>query len=134
MKYLLDTCVISDFIKGQPEVVGHFHRTPQKNLAISSITVMEIVLGLETNLSAKNRIGPALHEFIKQIHVEPFTDECGYLAGHIRTQLKNGGNPIGPFDLLIAASALEKGYILVTSNEREFSRINDLQVVNWRLS
>ncbi len=80
----------------------------------------------------KNRIGLVLNEFMKNIHIEPFTVQCGYRAGYIRSMLKERGTPIGPFDLLIGASALEKNYALVTSNIVELSRIKDLQVVNWR--
>ena len=132
MRFLLDTCVVSDFIKGQSSVVRHLSNTDPAQLVISSITVMEVVFGLESNPAAKDRIGDALMEFIQHIHVEPFSKDCGIRAGSIRAELKSAGTPVGPFDLLIAATAATNDYILVTSNEREFSQVSGLKVMNWR--
>ena len=132
MRFLLDTCVVSDFIKGHPGVVRHLTAADPSRLAVSSITVMEIVFGLESNPAVKTRIGDALMELIRQIHVEPFSLDCGVRAGAIRADLKKAGTPVGPFDLLIAATASTYNYVLVTSNERELSQVGGLEIVNWR--
>jgi len=42
------------------------------------------------------------------------------------------GIPIGPYDMFIAAQAIAHGLVLVTDNVREFGRIRDLQLENWR--
>ena len=47
MKYLLDTCVISDYVKGEPGTLKHIQRVKPSEIVISSITVMEIEFGLE---------------------------------------------------------------------------------------
>jgi tRNA(fMet)-specific endonuclease VapC len=49
----------------------------------------------------------------------------------IRALLEQTGQPIGANDLLIAAHALALGLIVVTDNEREFSRVDDLRIENW---
>ncbi len=49
----------------------------------------------------------------------------------IRTSLQLIGQPIGHNDLLIAAHARSLGLIMVTHNEREFSRVPGLIVENW---
>ena len=49
----------------------------------------------------------------------------------VRSRLEGKGQPIGGNDLLIAAQALSSGHILVTDNEREFSRIDGLLRENW---
>jgi hypothetical protein len=49
----------------------------------------------------------------------------------IRASLERTGQPIGANDLLIAAHALTLGHAVVTDNEREFLRIDDLRVENW---
>jgi tRNA(fMet)-specific endonuclease VapC len=51
--------------------------------------------------------------------------------GRLRAQLEQAGTPIGAHDLLIAAQTLALGYTIVTDNEREFSRIDDLPCKNW---
>lgn len=61
----------------------------------------------------------------------PFDSECADHAARIRTTLEAAGNPIGPHDTLIAATALRHGATLITRNEREFSRVPGLQWINW---
>ena len=51
--------------------------------------------------------------------------------GRIRSDLERRGTPIGPLDTLIAAIVKAMGLILVTDNEREFSRIGGIKIVNW---
>ena len=51
--------------------------------------------------------------------------------GELRARLEQAGQPMGGNDLLIAAHALALGHTVVTENEREFSRIDDLRVENW---
>ncbi|MEM9328318.1 MAG: PIN domain-containing protein [Bacteroidota bacterium] len=53
-------------------------------------------------------------------------------AAKIRSYLHSVGQPIGAYDLLIAATAQTGGFIMVTANEREFRRIEGLEVENWR--
>ena len=57
--------------------------------------------------------------------------EAGRHYGDIREQLTRRGTPIGSNDLLIAAHARSMEATLVTNNVKEFSRVPDLQVVNW---
>ena len=49
----------------------------------------------------------------------------------LRARLERSGQSIGANDLLIAAHALALDHTLVTDNEREFSRVDDLRVENW---
>jgi tRNA(fMet)-specific endonuclease VapC len=51
--------------------------------------------------------------------------------GLLRDELDRAGTPIGPNDLLIAATARAHGAILVTHNVREFSRVAELQLREW---
>jgi tRNA(fMet)-specific endonuclease VapC len=49
----------------------------------------------------------------------------------LRATLEKSGQLVGGNDLLIAAQALTLGYTIVTDNDREFSRINQLRLENW---
>ncbi|NJL41323.1 MAG: type II toxin-antitoxin system VapC family toxin [Leptolyngbyaceae cyanobacterium SL_7_1] len=55
-------------------------------------------------------------------------------TAQIRAALKSQGQPIGAYDVLIAATALQHNLIMVTANQREFDRIPSLQTENWRQS
>lgn len=60
-----------------------------------------------------------------------FEQPADVVYADLRTELQRAGTPIGANDMLIAAHALSLGLILVTANEREFSRVSGLRVENW---
>ena len=51
--------------------------------------------------------------------------------GQIRSELYRTGNPIGPYDMMIAGHARARGLVLVTNNIREFERVPGLRTENW---
>jgi tRNA(fMet)-specific endonuclease VapC len=53
--------------------------------------------------------------------------------GQIRSRLAQAGLTIGPNDLLIAATAIAFGAILITYNTRKFSRVEELSREDWEL-
>jgi tRNA(fMet)-specific endonuclease VapC len=69
--------------------------------------------------------------FLSQITVVPFDGDCARRAALINAQLLNGGTSIGILDVLIAATALEMGWPVITSNLKDFGRINGLNVESW---
>lgn len=132
MKYLLDTCVISDFFKKVPSVVERFQALPPDEIYISSITVMEIEYGLRLNLQRATKIQPLFKDLCNMIHVAFYTSQCAEASASIRAHLKNQGLPIGPYDLLLGGTAIAHRMILVTSNCKEFIRISNITIEDWR--
>jgi tRNA(fMet)-specific endonuclease VapC len=65
------------------------------------------------------------------LEVLPFEAPADASYGLLRTSLEKRGTPIGANDLLIAAQALTLGYVIVTDNEKEFSRVEGLRLQNW---
>lgn len=132
MKYLLDTCVISDFIKGEHNTLRRIKQLSPSNIAVSSITVMEIQYGLALNPKRASEIRPIIHDFFLPIHILDFNQEDATQAAVIRALLKQQGTPIGSYDILLAGAALNRKLILVSSNIKEFNRIEGLKLENWR--
>jgi tRNA(fMet)-specific endonuclease VapC len=64
----------------------------------------------------------------------PFDDRCAEEYGFIRADLEHAGTPIGPNDLMLAATARAHDLVLVTHNTREFSRVSGLQIEDWETS
>ena len=62
----------------------------------------------------------------------PFDDAAALDAAELRAHLAAVGQPIGPYDLLIAAIARTHGVTLVTHNTSEFSRVPKLKLVDWQ--
>jgi tRNA(fMet)-specific endonuclease VapC len=69
--------------------------------------------------------------FLERFISFPFNDEASEIHGQIRGYLKTAGTPIGPYDSLIAATALAHDLTLVTHNVREFSRVQGLRIEDW---
>ena len=57
-----------------------------------------------------------------------------YVADHyaqIRQDLSSKGQIIGANDLWLAAHARANNWVMVTNNEKEFLRVDGLQIENW---
>ena len=132
MKYLLDTCCISDFIKNDKNTVFRLQNTPPNEIAVSTISVMELEYGLLLNPARGKKIRPYIEDIISSVHILPYGLETANYSAAIRAALKKTGKPIGSYDVLIAGIALEHGLILVTANTKEFQRIPKLHIENWR--
>lgn len=132
MNYLLDTCVISDFFKKNASVINRFEALLPEQICISSITVMEIEFGLKLNPEREKKIRPLWSHLNKFIQTIPYTPSCAIASGKFRAHLKELGLIIGPYDILLAGSAFSHNLVLVTSNMREFERLPEITIENWR--
>lgn len=132
MKYLLDTCTVSDFVKGHPNVLARVKATPPDLIAVSVLTRMEVDYGLALNAERARKLVPMLNAFFSTIATLPFDEADANAAASVRAALKIMGQPIGAYDVLIAGAGLARGLVVVTSNVGEFRRASGLQVEDWR--
>lgn len=130
--FLLDTCTVSDLFSGVGRTRRRVQAVSPGQIAISAITMMEILYGFELNVSVKKKFSDTFQSFRDVTQMIPIDSFIAETAAQIRADLKLKGTPIGSFDLLIAASAVAHGYILVTSNVREFECIQILTIEDWR--
>jgi tRNA(fMet)-specific endonuclease VapC len=133
MRYLLDTNVLSDFVRGDPKVLARVQVTAPSLIAVSVVTVMELEYGLLLNRERAKKLAPIIDAFLNSITVLDLSRADALAAASLRANLRQRGRPIGPFDILLAGSAVSRGLILVTSNTREFERITGLQIEDWRV-
>ncbi len=73
----------------------------------------------------------ALNQFIIPLEIIDFDFNATIEYGIIRAELEKTGTPIGPLDTLIGAHAKSLDLTLVTNNEKEFDRIQNLKIENW---
>ncbi|MBD2363774.1 type II toxin-antitoxin system VapC family toxin [Anabaena minutissima FACHB-250] len=132
MGYLLDTCVISDVVKGEENTLKRIKLISPTEIFVSSLTVMEVKYGLAINPQRAVKIQSIIEILLSSITILPFDAKEAKQAAHIRSFLKLAGLPIGAYDVLIAATAVINNHIMVTSNVREFQRVPNLQIENWR--
>jgi tRNA(fMet)-specific endonuclease VapC len=130
--YLLDTCVISDFVKGNENTLRKVKALAPSLLFISTNTQMEIEYGLKRIEERRHKIDPIIGSLYSCINILPFDEKTALCAAAIRVDLAKTGQLIGAYDFLIAASALTNNLVMVTANLSEFSRVNRLTIENWR--
>ena len=130
-KALLDTDTLSAIMKGNPVAVprARSYLVEHGVFTLSIITRYEILRGLKAK-SATARI-EAFDRLCESSVILLLTDEVIVRAAEIYAGLKARGEPIGDADILIGASALVHGLVLVTNNEDHFKRIPGLQIDNW---
>lgn len=130
LKYLLDTNIVIYVIKRRPlEVLEVFNRH-HGHMAISSITLAELIHGAEKSSNIPRNIA-IVEDFVSRLNVLPYDDKAAWQYGHIRAALEKQGLPIGVNDLHIAAHARSNGLSLITNNLREFERVPGLLLENW---
>jgi tRNA(fMet)-specific endonuclease VapC len=132
MKYLLDTCAVSDFVRGDAPTLTRLKATPPDRIALSVVTLMEIEYGLALDRVRARKIEAALRALIASVEIVPYTASEAIATAALRAALRRRGNPVGPYDLQIAGTALAHGHTLVTSNTREFARVQGLLLEDWR--
>jgi tRNA(fMet)-specific endonuclease VapC len=140
MRYLLDTNIVSDLVRNpQGKVARHVRMVGEKHVCTSIIVAAELRYAADKKRTDKKGSPPLssqLDAVLGALEVLPFETPADKSYGLLRTRLEQAGTPIGANDLLnndllIAAQALTLGYVIVTDNEREFSRVKGLRLQNW---
>jgi tRNA(fMet)-specific endonuclease VapC len=130
---LLDTTVLSDFTRGVAAVLARLKSTSKGDAAICTVTAMEIEYGLMLNPARARKIEPMIRFLLQDLQVLAYEPEDATATAAIRAALAKRGTPIGPYDVMIAGTALRRGLVMVTSNGSEFERINGLILEDWRV-
>jgi tRNA(fMet)-specific endonuclease VapC len=130
MRYLLDANIISHLVRFPTGVIHlRLNDVGHDNIFTSIIVASEIKFGVEKNGSVD--LARKVNAVLSRLPIVPFEAPADEFYAKIRAQLEKLRNTIGPNDLLIASHALALGAIMVTDNEREFSRVPGLKVENW---
>ncbi len=130
MKYVLDTNTLIYFFKGLGDVSKNMLDQPPSEIAIPTVVLFELEVGIAKSTSPRKRMSQ-LQEITALVNVLPFGIAESKSAAQIRVILEKQGLPIGPYDVLIAATAMANNMILVTHNQREFGRIESLKIEDW---
>jgi tRNA(fMet)-specific endonuclease VapC len=130
-RFLLDTNICIHIRRRRPpEVLARFQRLKPGEAVLSVITYGELVYGVEQS-QFREQAAKQLSELVGLLPVMEIPLQAGRFYGAMRAALEAKGEMIGNNDLWIAAHAKAAGLTLVTSNEREFQRIQGLTVQNW---
>ena len=130
LKYMLDTNIVIYTIKNRPENVRAVFKRHSGQMAISSVTLGELIYGAEKSSQPERNLAD-IEGMQARLEVLPFEEHAATHFGQLRAELSRQGKPIGPYDQMIAAHSRACGLILVTNNEREFRCVSGLRVENW---
>ncbi len=130
LRFLLDTNIVIYVLKRRPvEVLSTFNANASR-MAISSITLAELLHGAEKSTRVSENLS-VIEDFCSRLEVLPYGAKAAQHYGAIRASLEKLGQPIGVNDLHIAGHARSEGLVLVTNNVSEFMRVPGLQAENW---
>ena len=130
MRFLLDTNIVSDLVRHpRGKVANRIFEIGEGDVCTSIIVAAQLRYGA----TKKNcpRLTAQLEAVLGALEVFALETPVDARYGTIRASLERKGHPIGANDLLIAAHAQALDFTLVTDNEREFSRVDDLRIENW---
>jgi len=128
---ILDTSVLIEAERGRLDLGAFAAARPDAPIAVAAITVAELLNGVgRVNDPARQaRLAAFAEAMIAAIPVLPFGLLEARRHAEASVTLRREGKPIGPHDLLIAATALARGFAVATRNYEEFSRVPGLEVV-----
>lgn len=130
---LLDTDILSEVLKGKDARVlanAQQYLNQYGRLSFSAVTYYEVVRGMLATRATKQ-----LANFLQTAansDVRPVSLPVLLKAAELWATAKAGGHPKDDADLIIAATALEVGRVLVTGNKSHFDWIAGLRVDDWR--
>ena len=130
MAIILDADVIIGGEKGNFDLAAWLATQSNEPFEIAAVTVAELWHGVE-------RAGPAhraaresyLRAVLDVLPVIPYTEQTAYHHARLWAQLESAGRMIGAYDLIVAATALERESALATFNKRHFANVKGLRVV-----
>ncbi len=130
-RYLLDTNIASDVIRGKPpQVRERLITVPVHEVGISAVTQGELIYGLARRGNPKG-LTALVREFLVRVEVLPWTAEVANVYGSLRAACSSRGVTLGALDMMIAAHACAEKAILVT-RDKAFSLLSEeLQVEDW---
>lgn len=128
MRYLVDSDWVADYLGGQQAAVELLDGLVPEGIAVSIITLGEIYEGIYFGRDPR-RTEAIFGEFLRMADVVVLNRRIMQRFARLRGELRHTGQLIGDPDILIAASALQHGLIVVTRNRRHFERIAGLQLL-----
>ena len=129
--YLLDTNACIAVLNGSSQLlIARLRSHNPGDILLCSIVKAELIYGAYHSSRAADNLR-LLDRFFEPFISLPFDDACCDICGRIRSDLARSGTPIGPNDLLIAATTVANDLTLITANTKEFGRVAGLSIANW---
>lgn len=129
MRYLVDTDWVIHYLNGHLEIVARVQEFSEKGIGLSLVSLAELYEGvLYSRDPPQSEQG--LQAFLRGVELIGIDDATTRIFGRERGRLRALGKTVGDFDLLIGATALRNGLVVLTNNRRHFELIETLQIIS----
>jgi len=131
-RYLLDTNILSNVVKPRPSrpLLAWMELQDDNDLFIASLTIAEIRRGILDKPAGRKKdeleawfAGPEGPSILFAGRILPFDEKAGLLWAQLMAQGRSSGRPRSGLDMIIAATAMVNGCMVVTDNERDFAGV-----------
>jgi len=127
---MLDADVVIRGEKGTFDLRNWVESLPKERFEIAAITVAELWHGVEraigTHKISRQRY---LSTILESLPIIAYTEQTAYEHARVWAELEGSGKRIGAYDLIVAATALERGSQLASFNKQHFARVRGLSVI-----
>ncbi|MCE5312719.1 MAG: type II toxin-antitoxin system VapC family toxin [Nitrospiraceae bacterium] len=130
MGVIFDTSEIISIERKKEDLIRLIESRPDEQFGISVITVGELLHGVERADTESRRIKRQafVEKVIEFFPVLPFDLPVARIYARLWASLAAKGIVVGSHDLIIAATALSLDYSIITSNTRDFNKIEGLKI------
>jgi predicted nucleic acid-binding protein len=130
MAIILDADVIIQGEKGAFDLSGWLALHQADHFEMAAITVAELWHGVEWATGGHRALRERfLNAVVERVSVIPYTEQTARLHARIWAELEAAGKRIGAYDLIVGATAVERGCQVATFNKRHFAQIKGLRVI-----
>lgn len=103
---------------------------PDDQFEVAAITVAEVWHGVErASGPRKTTRQQYLQAVLTVLPIIPYTEQTAYEHARVWAQLESAGQMIGYYDLIVAATALQRGSTVATFNQKHFALVKGLAVI-----
>ena len=133
MAIIVDADVIIRGGRGTFDLKGWLSARAGERVEIAAITVAELWHGVErADAAHRSRRERYVRSAMERMAIIPYSESTGLEHARIWAALEASGRMIGDYELIVAATALERGSAVVTFNERHFSSVPGLKVISLK--
>ncbi|HEY1801439.1 MAG TPA: PIN domain-containing protein [Terriglobales bacterium] len=130
MAIILDADVIIRGERGAFDLLRWLESRGDEQFEVAAITVAELWHEVERATAAQKNVRENyLRALLDVLPIIPYTDQTAYHHAKLWAQLESSGKMIGPYDLIVAATALDRGSTLATFNKKHFANVAGLKLV-----
>lgn len=131
MGLILDTSLLIADEREQFSLASWLHSRASEPVAVSAITLSELWFGIqvETDAARARRRRRWVEKTFRRLEVVPLDAALARVHARLWAQVSEAGQMVGPYDLIVAATALHRRWSVATFNVDEFRQIRGLEVV-----